>query len=138
MLDLYSGVGVITLSIAEYVKKIYGIEIERSAVKRAIKNSCDNGIDNAYFFAGTPEKHIGRAGGVNKIIADPPRAGMSESSIKEIEKMRPERLVYVSCYPAAFFRDIKRFSNLHLRSLTLVDMFPQTSHFEIVGLLQHR
>lgn len=135
VLDLFSGVGLITLYIAPMVKQIYGIEVERASVKRAIQNSTQNDIENAYFFAGSTEKHINRIPKVNKMIVDPPRAGINSTTIEAINKINPDTLVYVSCYPSTFFRDIKML-NRQLTKITLVDMFPQTSHFEIVALLE--
>jgi len=135
VLDLFSGVGLITLYIAPMVKQIYGIEVERASVKRAMQNSTQNDIKNAYFFAGSTEKHINRIPKVNKMIVDPPRTGINSATIKAINNINPDTLVYVSCYPSTFFRDIK-ILNRQLTKITLVDMFPQTSHFEIVALLE--
>jgi 23S rRNA (uracil1939-C5)-methyltransferase len=108
-------------------------------VEDARFNAERNGIQNCNFIAGRVEDTLkdwrGRKPGL--IILDPPRMGC-KTVLDSIVKLEPKKIVYVSCEPTTFSRDLRLFSETryHLQKLALVDMFPQTHHMEVVGLLK--
>lgn len=141
ILDLYSGVGIISLHVASKVSKVTGIEFERAAVKRAIINSWVNSIRNCYFFSGASEKLSGKIKKADKIILNPPRDGAEMATLSsEIKRLTPSTIVYSSCNPATFFRDRAPLSDCGyvLTDITLADMFPQTRHFELVAKFEKK
>ena len=136
MLDLFSGVGIIGLTLAKEVSHVTGIEEDRASVKRAIINARLNEVDNTYFFSGGVERLISRVKKADKVLIDPPRAGVKFFDIaRELVRLNPKVIVYSSCYPSAFFRDLKSIdeAGYRLDAVSLVDMFPQTKHFELLG-----
>jgi tRNA/tmRNA/rRNA uracil-C5-methylase (TrmA/RlmC/RlmD family) len=137
VLDLYSGVGIISLHAAKKALKVTGIEFERAAVKRAIINSWVNSIRNCYFFSGASEKLASKIKKADKLILNPPRDGVlqMEAFTLDLKRLAPNVIVYSSCNPATFFRDRGPISacGYALTDITLADMFPQTRHFELVA-----
>jgi len=138
VLDLYAGVGNFTLPLAIASKEVWGIEENRAAVEDARFNTERNGIKNCNFMQGRVEdilKHWRRER-PDLIILDPPRMGC-KAILDQVVRLKPKKIVYTSCEPTTFARDLRLFSErgFHLQRLTLVDMFPQTYHMEVVGLL---
>lgn len=138
--DLYCGVGTITLWVARSCRRVFGIEDNPGAVQDAWKNAELNGIKNARFQAARVEsalpRLLGESGAPAAVIVDPPRAGLSESALRLLTHKTIARLVYVSCSPPTFARDagfLAR-SGYRLRRVQPVDLFPQTSHCELIGL----
>ena len=142
VLDLYCGVGTITLIMARLAKQAIGAEIVPEAVENARANARANGVTNARFL-------LGDAGDIAKRLAqedlrpqvvtvDPPRKGLSEEVIAAIAAMGPDRIVYISCDPGTLGRDVKRFSEQGYRAdrAAAVDLFPRTRHVEAIVLLQ--
>jgi 23S rRNA (uracil1939-C5)-methyltransferase len=138
-LDLYSGVGNFTLPLATVTQEGWGIEENAVAVKDARFNAQFNGIENARFVRGKVEDVLKKWKRENPdlIILDPPRTGC-KGVVDQVAGLKPKRIVYVSCEPTIFARDLRLFSDrgYFLRELALIDMFPQTYHMEVVGLLQ--
>lgn len=140
--DLYCGIGTISLFMAKYAKKVYGVEIVEQAIEDARKNAEINGISNVEFIVGDTElvldNLINHDGVVpNVVMVDPPRKGLDNKSIDNILKIKPTRLVYISCNPATLIRDLARFEqSYNVRQIQPVDMFPFTSHVECVAVLQ--
>lgn len=140
--DLYCGVGTISLFMAQYAKKVYGVEIVEQAVEMAKENAKINGIDNVDFFAGDVEYVLDDLINGKKIIPDvvmidPPRKGLDKKSIQNLLSVAPKRLVYISCNPATLVRDLASFEDKYeIKSITPVDMFPFTSSIESVAVLQ--
>ena len=140
--DLYCGIGTISLFMAKYAKKVYGIEIVEEAVKDAKENALNNGVDNVEFLAGDVEDVlddlINEKGVVPDVVmVDPPRKGLDNKSIDNILKIHPRKVVYISCNPATLVRDLAKFEGLYeLKSIKPVDMFPFTSHVEVCALLE--
>ncbi len=133
--DLYSGVGLFGISLAEDVKHVVLIEQASSSVEDARKNIEINQLVNIEVVKGDAS-WIREFEGINKLIVDPPRKGMSDEVIKAILHLSPERIAYVSCNPATFARDIKKLEEKYrLQYVVLIDMFPRTYHMEVVGLL---
>ena len=139
--DLYCGIGTISLFMAKYAKKVYGIEIVEDAVKDAKENALNNGVDNVEFLAGDVEDVlddlINEKGVVPDVVmVDPPRKGLDNKSIDNILKIHPKKVVYISCNPATLVRDLAKFEELYeLKSIKPVDMFPFTSHVECCALM---
>ncbi len=140
IIDAYCGIGTISLSLANQVYKVFGIEVIESAIVDAKKNAEINEISNAFFEAGPAEKVIQKWKKYNfdTIFIDPPRKGCDDKFIKAIVDMKIPKIVYISCNPATFGRDLEKLiaNGYELVKVTPVDMFPQTSHVESVGLLK--
>ncbi len=141
VLDLYCGVGTITLAMAKAAGQVIGVEIEPQAVADATQNALRNGVENCEFFcgdAGQAALELERRGEKpDVVVVDPPRKGLSPDVIEAIDRMNPRRVVYVSCDPATLARDVARFKEkgYGLKTVQAVDMFPRTGHVETVGLL---
>jgi 23S rRNA (uracil1939-C5)-methyltransferase len=140
-LDLYCGVGTLTLWLSGEFPKIVGVEENRDAVKDAYRNAERNGVKNARFRAGRAESVLPKlAAELTKecaAVVDPPRIGLSQPVRRFLTDKRLRRLVYVSCDPATFARDAGYLvhSGYALKRVRPVDLFPQTSHVELVALL---
>ena len=140
-LDLYCGVGTITLALARQAKSVIGAEIIAQAVRNAQENAELNEIDNAEFFCGdsgqTAQMLAHRGLTPDVICVDPPRKGLDDVTINAIVTMAPPRVVYVSCDPATLARDIKKFSEqgYQLKKYRVFDLFSRTHHVETVVLL---
>ena len=138
VVDLYCGTGTITLFMAQKAKRALGIEIVPSAIRDAKKNAVANRIENADFLLGDAAVEMPRlaAGGLRPdvVILDPPRAGCEERVLDAIVKVKPKRVVYVSCNPATLARDL---AYLHEHGFAVnkvqpCDMFSRTHHVETV------
>ena len=140
--DLYCGIGTISLFMARFAKKVYGIEIVKEAVEMAKENAKNNHIENVEFYDGDVEVILDDIIHNKKIIPDivmfdPPRKGLDKKSIHNILKIKPKKIVYISCNPATLIRDLSDFEDLYeVKSITPVDMFPFTSHVECVSVLK--
>ena len=143
LFDLYSGVGSIGIFLSKNVKKVYGIEIEKTAVDMANLNINENNLDNLEYIAGSVEDKIEEFKKRNikpdVIVVDPPRKGLDDKSIDYILEFNPKKIGYVSCNPATLARDLKKLSEKYdISSITPVDMFPHTSAVECVCALNLR
>ena len=141
VLDAYSGIGTIGLSVAKQVKKVYGVEVIPEAVENSRKNAAINGITNAHYVCAPAEEAIQNwlKEGIQAdvILVDPPRKGLTESFIKASSQTGADRITYISCNVATMARDIKLYQELgyELKKVQPVDLFPQTHHVEAVSLL---
>ena len=139
--DLYCGIGTISLFMAKYAKKVYGVEIVEQAIKDAKENAKINNIKNTEFIAGNTQLVLDDLINNKKIIpnvvmVDPPRKGLDNRSVENILKIMPNRFVYISCNPATLVRDLAKFEEMYeIKSIQPVDMFPFTSHVECVAVL---
>lgn len=141
LFDLYCGIGTIGIFASKYVKQVYGIEIVPQAIDDAKENAKINNIENAEFMVGDVEVAFDEL--INKkniiptaIIVDPPRKGLDEKTIENILKIKPEKLVYISCNPATMVRDLAKMEEVYnINKVQPVDMFPFTKHIETVTLL---
>ena len=157
-LDLYCGIGTISLYVAKYVKSVLGIEIVERAIENAKENVKINSIANVEFVCSDATKyshngkndcndeiqhcrgeHCEPADKYDVVIVDPPRKGLDEKVIDYIKSVDPKKIIYVSCDPATLARDINIFSNgdnkYKLEKVSNVDMFPHTMHVETVALM---
>jgi 23S rRNA (uracil1939-C5)-methyltransferase len=140
IVDAYAGTGTIGMILSKKAKKVYSIEIVESAVKDGIQTAKENNIENVQFICGDVNKELGKlikAEKVDSIILDPPRKGIDEESLINISKVGIEEIVYISCNPSTFARDIEILEREGYKLVRVkpVDMFPQTSHIEVVGRL---
>lgn len=139
VIDAYCGTGTISLCLARHARRVIGIEIVPAAIEDAKKNAKQNGVSHAEFHAadaGRLMPELYEEGlRPDVIVCDPVRAGCSEDVLRAAAGMRPRRIVYVSCNPATFARDAARLRPLGYTLLEVqpVDMFPQTTHVELVG-----
>ena len=141
VLDLYCGIGTISLALAKQAGRVIGAEIVPQAVADARENALRNGITNAEFFcgdAGAVAQKLGTEGVRPQVICvDPPRKGLAPEVPAILAGMGPERIVYVSCDPATLARDTDRFARLGYRAVKAqgVDLFPKTAHVETAMLM---
>ena len=146
LLDVYCGMGTIGQYLSRFCEKVVGIESHPSAVEDALRSAGRNRISNISFYKGKAEQVLNqqlRAGGkykFNVIIVDPPRVGLHPQALSAVITHRPEKIIYVSCNPATFARDLGEFlkNGYDLRTVQPVDMFPHTAHIELVALLQRK
>ena len=141
VLDLYCGVGTITLAMAKAAGKVIGVEVVEQAVIDARENAVRNGIENAEFFCGDAGKAAleleARGIRPDVVVVDPPRKGLNADTIEALAKMQPRRIVYVSCDPATMARDVALLKQrgYALQSAQAADLFPRCSHVESIVCL---
>ena len=141
VLDLYCGVGTITLAMASAAGKVIGVEVVEQAVEDARSNAKRNGIENAEFFcgdAGAAALELERQGVIpDVVVVDPPRKGLNADTIEALHRMQPRRIVYVSCDPATLARDVAllKEKGYSLKNAIAADLFPRCAHVESVVTL---
>ncbi|MDO4313668.1 MAG: 23S rRNA (uracil(1939)-C(5))-methyltransferase RlmD [Eubacteriales bacterium] len=147
--DVYCGIGTISLFLAQKAGWVYGVEIVPQAIEDAKRNAEINGIHNAEFYVGKAEEVLpefyenyakenpGRQARADVIVVDPPRKGCEKAVLETMARMKPRRIVYVSCDSATLARDVKwlRENGYELERGKAVDMFPMTGHVETVVLM---
>ena len=144
VIDAYCGIGTIGLCAAPLAKQVIGVERNPAAVKDAAANARRNKIANARFVCADATEWMAAAAGEglhpDVVFLDPPRAGSTPECIAAVNKMKPRRVVYVSCDPETLARDVAAFARLGWRAAKFcpVDLFPQTKHVETVVLLSHK
>ena len=141
VIDAFSGTGTIAMMLSKSIKKVIGIESVESSTLAAKLTSYENSIQNVEFVNGKVEKELPKIlkrENIGAIVFDPPRRGIEEIALKSVIKNKIEKIVYISCNPATFARDVKILTEngYVLKKFTPVDMFPQTGHIEVVGLLE--
>ena len=143
VLDLYCGVGTITLAMAKAAGKVIGVEVVEQAVADARENAARNGIDNVEFFCGDAGKAAleleTRGIRPDVVVVDPPRKGLNADTVEALSLMHPRRIVYVSCDPATMARDVALLKErgYRLHSAQAADLFPRCSHVESIVCLIH-
>ena len=140
ILDLYCGTGTIGIFISKNAKKVTGVEINKSAIKNAKENAKINNISNIEFICKDSSKAVLELKDkYDKIIVDPPRAGLDKNTIKFLNESQAKKIVYVSCDPVTLARDLNLLKeNYHVEEITPVDMFPYTHHVECISVLHHK
>ena len=144
VIDAYCGIGTIGLCAAPLAKQVIGVERNPAAVKDAAANARRNKIANARFVCADATEWMAAAAGEglhpDVVFLDPPRAGSTPECIAAVNKMKPRRVVYVSCDPETLARNVAAFTRLGWRAAKFcpVDLFPQTKHVETVVLLSHK
>ena len=141
VMDIYCGIGTISLCAAKQAGKVIGIEIVERAIDDAKKNAENNGIDNAEFFADSAEnivpKLINQGERPDVVILDPPRKGSDEATLSAVVTAQPKRIVYVSCNPATLARDAAYLAKkgYEINDAYGFDLFPKTMHVESIVLM---
>ncbi len=140
VLDLYCGIGTISLYLARFARKVTGVEIVKEAVDNAKDNAKLNGMDNAEFILSDASKNMDEyIAGKDIVVVDPPRKGISKELIDSFNKNRIKKIVYVSCNPATLSRDLEMLKeDYDIGKIQPVDMFPWTTHVECVVGMQRK
>ncbi|MGB4001832.1 MAG: 23S rRNA (uracil(1939)-C(5))-methyltransferase RlmD [Bacillota bacterium] len=142
VVDIYCGVGTLTLFLAEQALEVYGIEANKDAIEDANENAKLNGITNVRFISGRAEEVVPDLAkeGITFDVAvlDPPRTGCQPEVLEALADTGPQRIVYVSCNPSTLARDLKMLTLLGYRTEEVqpVDMFPHTYHVETIARIQ--
>ena len=137
VLDLYCGIGTISLYMARYAKNVTGVEIVDAAVNNARDNAKINGFKNTEFILADAGKNMDEyIKGKDIVIVDPPRKGITNELINSLIKNNIKRIVYVSCNPATLARDLQLLKVYYdVGGIQPIDMFPFTTHVETVVLM---
>jgi 23S rRNA (uracil1939-C5)-methyltransferase len=138
IIDLYSGAGNFTLPLAHGAQEVIAVEESAAAIEDGKRNAKLNNIVNCRFIKSTAERFNEKAPpGV--LILDPPRSGLTKNVMNKVLELEAESIVYISCNPSTFARDLKTLlAKYEPESLRLVDFFPQTYHIESVGFFRLR
>jgi len=142
VIDLFCGIGTISLFLAERARAVYGIEVVERAVEDARRNAARGGLSHVEFIAGPAASTLPaleeRGIAADVIVVDPPRKGCDIPLVNAMSAMSPQRIVYISCNPNSLARDldILRHRGYALREAWPVDMFPHTAHIETVARLE--
>ena len=141
VIDAYCGIGTIGICAASSAKEVIGVELNKDAVKDAVSNAKENNINNIRFVNGDAGdfmvKYSESGKSADVVFMDPPRSGSTEKFIDCVIKMKPSRVVYISCDPDTLKRDLLYFikKGMKVEKIQPVDMFPFTSHVETVVLM---
>ena len=142
LFDLYCGIGTIGIFMAKKAKEVYGIEIVEQAIEDAKENCKINNITNAKYYAGDTEKLLSDL--IEKqnvipdvVVVDPPRKGLDNTTIKNIKKIKAERVIYISCNPSTLVRDLSKLEEQYeIKEIQPLDMFPFSHHVESIAVLK--
>ncbi|MBI4685271.1 MAG: class I SAM-dependent RNA methyltransferase [Nitrospirae bacterium] len=135
VLDLYAGAGNFSLSVARHAAQVVAVEENPYAVEDGQRNAKLNNIENCKFVKTSAEKYKAHEK-VDILLLDPPRPGLTDEVSKKILKFLPQRIVYVSCNPSTFARDLKKLKdNYNIDSIRMIDFFPNTYHVEALAFL---
>ncbi len=138
--DAYCGIGTIGLIASKYVKSVMGVEVVKEAIKDAKKNAALNSINNASFLLGDAGIELEKLASNNvffdTVFVDPPRKGVDDRFISSLLKVKPKKIIYISCEPETLARDVEKLSKIYeIKYIQPVDMFPMTFHVETVCAL---
>ena len=139
VLDLYSGVGTLSIVASKVVDKVYSIEVIANAVKNALINAKINKCDNINFILGKVEDKIGFINDkIDTIIVDPARAGLDKKTIEVINNICPQRIIYVSCDTQSLANNLVDLTNYEIKKFYILDMFSYTYHIECFCILDRK
>ena len=144
VIDLYCGVGGLSLYLAGQAREVLGIEMVEAAVLDAAENARINGRENCRFVSGDAAEHMASLRRnhykADLVVLNPPRKGCEESVLRTVAELSPPRIIYVSCSPESLARDLDILSEKGYRTVRIqpVDMFPQTPHVENIALVEKR
>ncbi|MED3688321.1 23S rRNA (uracil(1939)-C(5))-methyltransferase RlmD [Peribacillus butanolivorans] len=143
VVDAYCGVGTIGLWLSEDAKEVRGMDVIKESIEDANKNAIKHKRTNMHYETGKAENILPRwtkeGWKPDVLVADPPRTGLDQSLLQTILKVKPKTIVYVSCNPSTLAKDLQELSALYnVESMQPVDMFPQTSHVEVVTKLKRK
>ncbi|MBE6155422.1 MAG: class I SAM-dependent RNA methyltransferase [Firmicutes bacterium] len=137
VLDLYSGVGTLSLMASLNAKNVYAIENIPNAVVNAMKNAKINNVNNVKFILGNVEDKIQYIDEkIDTVIVDPPRRGLDNITINKILSLSPAKIIYISCETQKLAEDLKKLQEKYeVNKLSILDMFSYTYHVECVTVL---
>lgn len=139
LIDAYCGMGSISLIASDYVKEVHGIEIVEQAIVDALENAKENGVTNAFFYAGKCEDLIENLTNkikVTSLIVDPPRKGCDQKFIDTLIKAKIKKVLYISCNASTLARDLNLLKGTYnVEKIIPVDLFPRTNHVETIASL---
>jgi len=137
LIDLYGGVGIFGILSSEFFKKVVIVENDKHCVEAGRRNIKENKAQNVEILE-MDAKHLNKISFSEDLflITDPPRQGMHKKVISHINFLQPRVVLYVSCNPKKFAKDLKFFKNYKIKKVFLFDLFPHTPHFETVGVLE--
>lgn len=139
VLDLYSGVGTLSIVASKVVDKVCSIEVIPNAVKNALINAKINKCDNINFILGKVEDKIGFINDkIDTIIVDPARAGLDKKTIEVINNICPQRIIYVSCDTQSLANNLVDLANYEIKKFYILDMFSYTYHIECFCILNRK
>ena len=148
LLDAYCGTGTIGMSLSSRAKNVIGVELNKDAVKDARQNAKNNGIKNISFVCGDAGEYLLKTVAKDEkrpdtVVLDPPRSGSSKDFLSSVLKIKPKRIVYISCGPKSLKRDLeyllrpKHGKRLYqIEAIQPIDMFPMTKHTEVIVALK--
>ena len=140
MIDAYCGVGTLSLPIATKVESVLGIEIQSDSIRQAKENARINKIRNTRFKVGKVEEILTEIHlSPDILLLDPPRKGCANAVIESINRLRPSKIMYLSCNPATLARDLNLLVNqgpYQLNGGQPADFCPQTAHVEALAFLE--
>ena len=136
VLDLYAGAGNFSMPLAAAGAKVVAVEENPNSIRDGMRNITANGLARFQFVEGSAERAKLKGGAFDILILDPPRAGLTNAAVVRVADIAPERIVYISCNPSTFARDLKKLSEgYEIDSIRMADFFPQTYHIESVAFL---
>ena len=139
VLDLYSGVGTLSIVSSKKAKKVYAIEVIENAVKNALINAKINKCDNINFILGKVEDKIEYINdNIDTLIVDPARNGLDKKTIEFINKLKPKKIIYVSCDTQSLSKNLFDLTNYEVEKLYILDMFSYTYHIETMCILKRK
>jgi tRNA/tmRNA/rRNA uracil-C5-methylase (TrmA/RlmC/RlmD family) len=145
VLDAYCGSGLFSLFLAPHAQQLFGVDNDEEAIRCADYNLQNEGLSNAMFFAGDVNRilrkmFLKKKKIINIVVLDPPRIGCGRDVLQDLQRLSPDRIIYISCNPSTQARDVLQLRNsgYRLKELQPFDMFPQTKHIEVVGLLERK
>ena len=148
LLDAYCGTGTIGMSLSSRAKNVIGVELNKDAVKDARQNAKNNEIKNISFVCGDAGEYLLKTVAKDEkrpdtVVLDPPRSGSSKDFLSSVLKIKPKRIVYISCGPKSLKRDLeyllrpKHGKRLYqIEAIQPIDMFPMTKHTEVIVALK--
>lgn len=138
VLDLYCGIGTVSMFLASQASRIIGVDISISALADANRNCGLNGVDNCEFLCGDMRRVLSQVNiRPELLVTDPPRAGMHRKVIDQILRFLPDRIIYISCNPATLARDIAFLRERYrVEEVQPIDLFPNTYHIESIVRLE--
>jgi len=143
VLDAYCGSGLFSLFLAPCVQRLFGVDADEEAIRCAEENFQEEGVSKGEFFAGdvggiVRKLFLEKQTPVDVVVLDPPRIGCSSDVLEGLLRLGSSRIVYISCNPTTQARDIRRLldGGYRLKELQPLDMFPQTKHIEVIGILE--
>jgi 23S rRNA (uracil747-C5)-methyltransferase len=140
-LDLYCGAGGFSLHLAKHVARVIGVEVSQSAITSAQRSAAEIGSTNTTFLADAVERFLAseQVKRPDLVLVNPPRRGLAEEVVRQVQKLNPSVIFYSSCNPETFVRDFQQLADTYeLLSIDPFDMFPMTEHIELFSVLQAR